>query len=73
MNCIDESFCLMFVRHEAAVALGVVGSKSGSDVLEKALNDPEESVRHSAVVALSNLEFMNTLSKNDKFAKLTGG
>ena len=63
----------MFVRHEAAVALGVVGSKSGSDVLEKALNDPEESVRHSAVVALSNLEFMKTLSKNEKFAKLTGG
>ena len=41
--------------------------------LEKALDDPEESVRHSAVVALSNLEFMKTLSKNEKFAKLTGG
>ncbi|MBT4550767.1 MAG: HEAT repeat domain-containing protein, partial [Nitrosopumilus sp.] len=23
--------------------------------------------------ALSNIEFMETLSKNDKFAKLTGG
>jgi deoxyhypusine monooxygenase len=63
----------MFVRHEAAIALGVVGSRGQPEVLEKALNDPEESVRHSAVVALSNLEFMNTLSKNDKFAKLTGG
>ena len=41
--------------------------------LEKALNDPEESVRHSAVVALSNLEFMKTLCKNEKFGKLTGG
>jgi deoxyhypusine monooxygenase len=27
----------------------------------------------SAVVALSNIEFMETLSKNEKFAKLTGG
>ena len=25
------------------------------------------------VVALSNIEFMETLSKNEKFAKLTGG
>jgi hypothetical protein len=24
-------------------------------------------------VALSNIEFMETLSKNEKFAKLTGG
>ena len=43
------------------------------EVLEKALNDPEESVRHSAVVALSNLEFMKTLCKSEKFGKLTGG
>ena len=62
----------MFVRHEAAVALGVVGSTGEPEVLEKALNDPEESVRHSAVVALSNLEFMKTLCKNEKFGKLTG-
>ena len=45
----------MFVRHEAAVALGVIGSKGALNTLEKALDDPEESVRHSAVVALSNL------------------
>ena len=61
------------VRHEAAVALGVVGSTGEPEVLEKALNDPEESVRHSAVVALSNLEFMKTLCKSEKFGKLTGG
>ena len=61
------------VRHEAAVALGVVGSRGEPKVLEDALNDPEESVRHSAVVALSNLEFMKTLCKNEKFGKLTGG
>ena len=63
----------MFVRHEAAIALGVVGSKSAKETLEKALNDPDEPVRDSAVVALSNLEFMEKLSKNEKFAKLTGG
>jgi len=63
----------MFVRHEAAIALGVVGSKSAKETLEKAFNDPDEPVRDSAVVALSNLEFMEKLSKNEKFAKLTGG
>jgi len=63
----------MFVRHEAAIALGVIGSKKSRETLEKALDDPDEPVRDSAVVALSNLEFMEKLSKNEKFAKLTGG
>lgn len=63
----------MFVRHEAAIALGVIGSKEAKAVLEKALNDPEPPVVESAVVALSNIEFMEKLSKNAKFAKLTGG
>jgi len=63
----------MFVRHEAAIALGGVGSKSARKTLEEALNDPDEPVRDSAVVALSNLEFMEKLSKNEKFAILTGG
>jgi deoxyhypusine monooxygenase len=63
----------MFVRHEAAIALGVVGTQEAKETLEKALNDPNEPVRESAVVALSNLKFMETLSKNEKFAKLTGG
>ena len=63
----------MFVRHEAAIALGVMGSKKARETLEKALNDPDEPVRDSAIVALSNLEFMEKLSKNEKFAKLTGG
>ena len=63
----------MFVRHEAAIALGVVGNKEAKETLQKALNDPAESVVQSAVVALSNIEFMETLSKNEKFAKLTGG
>jgi len=63
----------MFVRHEAAIALGVIGSKEAKDVLEKALQDPDRPVVESAIVALSNIEFMEKLSKNDKFAKLTGG
>ena len=63
----------MFVRHEAAIALGVMGSKKSRETLENALSDPDEPVRDSAVVALSNLEFMEKLSKNEKFAKLTGG
>ena len=63
----------MFVRHEAAIALGVIGSKEAKDALEKALNDSEKSVVESAIVALSNIQFMEKLSKNEKFAKLTGG
>jgi HEAT repeat protein len=63
----------MFVRHEAAIALGVVGSTSAKEALQKALNDPEKPVVESAIVALSNIEFMEKLSKNEKFAKLTGG
>ncbi len=63
----------MFVRHEAAIALGVVGSKGAKETLEKALNDPDKPVVESAIVALSNIQFMEKLSKNEKFAKLTGG
>ena len=63
----------MFVRHEAAIALGVVGSKDAKVALQKALEDPDKPVVESAVVALSNIEFMEKLSKNPKFAKLTGG
>lgn len=63
----------LFVRHEAAVALGVIGSQDAKETLQKALHDPSQQVRDSAVVALSNLKFMETLCKNEKFAKLTGG
>lgn len=63
----------MFVRHEAAIALGVVGNKDAKETLQKALNDPDKPVVESAVVALSNIEFMEKLSKNEQFAKLTGG
>jgi len=63
----------MFVRHEAAIALGVIGSKEAIPILEEALKDPDKPVVQSAVVALSNIDFMDKLSKNEKFAKLTGG
>ncbi|PHY08596.1 MAG: PBS lyase [Nitrosarchaeum sp.] len=63
----------MFVRHEAAIALGVIGSKEAKEILQQALNDKDKPVVDSAVVALSNIEFMEKLSKNAKFAKLTGG
>ena len=63
----------MFVRHEAAIALGVIGSNDAKEALEKALQDPDKPVVESAVVALSNIQFMEQLSKNEKFAKLTGG
>ena len=63
----------MFVRHEAAIALGVVGSNEAKEALEKALEDPDKPVVESAIVALSNIQFMEKLSKNEQFAKLTGG
>ncbi len=63
----------MFVRHEAAIALGVIGSKDARQTLQKALHDPDKPVVESAVVALSNIEFMDKLGTNEKFAKLTGG
>ena len=69
-TCNDPS---LFVRHEAVVALGVIGSQEAKETLQKALQDSSEQVRDSAVVALSNLKFMESLSKNEKFARLTGG
>jgi deoxyhypusine monooxygenase len=63
----------MFVRHEAAIALGVIGSKDAIRTLQEALDDVDKPVAESAVVALSNIEFMDKLGKNEKFAKLTGG
>src|SRR3989304_10022492 len=66
----DPSF---FVRHEAVIALGVIGSQEAKETLQRALTDSSEPVRESAVVALSNLHFMEKLSKNERFARLTGG
>lgn len=46
------------VRHEAAEALGSLGDEEGvEDLLKKFLNDPEQVVRDSVIVALDMAEF----------------
>ena len=46
------------VRHEAAEALGSLGDEEGvEEVLRKFLDDPEQVVRESIVVALDMAEF----------------
>jgi deoxyhypusine monooxygenase len=46
------------VRHEAAEALGSLGDETGvEDTLRKFLNDPDQVVRDSVVVALDMAEF----------------
>ena len=62
-----------FVRHEAAIALGVIGSENSRGVLEKALSDNSKEVRDSAIVALSNIEYVKTIGKSNNFTKMTGG
>jgi HEAT repeat protein len=66
----DPSF---FVRHEAAVALGVIGCEKARKILDKALNDESEEVRESAIIALSNLDYISTIKRNNKFTRMTGG
>ena len=66
----DPSF---FVRHEAAVALGVIGSEKARKILNEALNDKNEEVRKSAIVALANLDYISVTKKNNEFTKMTGG
>ena len=46
------------VRHEAAEALGSLGDEEGVEaILRKFLDDPEQVVRDSVVVALDMAEF----------------
>lgn len=46
------------VRHEAAEALGSLGDEDGvEDILKKFLDDPEQVVRDSVIVALDMAEF----------------
>ncbi len=77
----DKEFFVKLLTHEdyvirtrATCILVDFGGEDKIPHISKVLkNDPNEPVRESAVVALSNLKFMETLSKNEKFAKLTGG
>ena len=66
----DPSF---FVRHEAAIALGVIGSEKARDTLIVALGDSSEEVRESALVALANLEYISRMKRKNAFTKMTGG
>ena len=63
----------IFVRHEAAIALGVIGSEDARSILLSALNDPSEEVKKSAIVALSNLDYILNYKKINKFTRMTGG
>lgn len=46
------------VRHEAAEALGSLGDEEGvEDTLRRFLDDPEQVVRDSVIVALDMAEF----------------
>ena len=46
------------VRHEAAEALGTLGDENGvEDILRGFLNDPEQVVRESVIVALDMADF----------------
>jgi len=68
-----ENDCSEFVRHEAAIALGVIGSTLAKNTLLKALKDKKNSVRQSAIIALSNIDYIEKSHNAKKFARLTGG
>jgi len=63
----------LFVRHEAAIAAGVIGSEQGRDPLRQALFDESQEVRESARIALANLDYISSIKRKGKFARLTGG
>ena len=63
----------LFVRHESAIAVGVIGSEKGRDPLQQALCDESHEVRESAKIALANLDYISSIRRKGKFARLTGG
>lgn len=57
-ECLGDLQEMGMVRHEAAEALGSLGDEEGvEDTLRKFLNDPEQVVRDSVIVALDMAEF----------------
>lgn len=68
-----ESDKSMFVRHEAAIAIGVIGAEDGRAILEKALSDHDKEVRESAIIALSNIDYISNMRRSNRFTRLTGG
>ncbi|KAL1311783.1 hypothetical protein AAFC00_001867 [Neodothiora populina] len=58
IQCLSNTGEESMVRHEAAEALGSLGDEEGvEDVLKKFINDPEQVVRDSIIVALDMAEF----------------
>jgi len=58
IECLGRADEESMVRHEAAEALGSLGDEEGvEDVLKGFLDDPEQVVRDSIVVALDMVEF----------------
>ncbi|WPH04443.1 ARM repeat-containing protein [Acrodontium crateriforme] len=57
-ECLGNQKEASMVRHEAAEALGSLGDEEGvEDTLKKFINDPEQVVRDSIIVALDMAEF----------------
>ncbi|KAF2150157.1 deoxyhypusine hydroxylase [Myriangium duriaei CBS 260.36] len=57
-ECLGNQKEESMVRHEAAEALGSLGDEDGvEDVLKRFINDPEQVVRESIIVALDMAEF----------------
>lgn len=57
-ECLSDTKEESMVRHEAAEALGSLGDEEGvEDTLKKFINDPEQVVRDSIIVALDMAEF----------------
>jgi len=58
VQCLSNTQEVSMVRHEAAEALGSLGEEEGvEDVLRKFVDDPEQVVRESILVALDMAEF----------------
>ena len=61
LSVLENSKEESMVRHEAAEALGSLGEEPGvEDMLKRFLNDPEQVVRESVVVALDMAEYEKT-------------
>jgi deoxyhypusine monooxygenase len=55
------------VRHESAVALGSIGDQTAREPLKTALDDSDEDVRVSALLALADLDFLQSLAQKHHF------
>lgn len=64
VTVLSDSSEASMVRHEAAEALGSLGDEIGvEDTLKQFLNDPEQVVRDSVIVALDMAEYERTGDK----------